>query len=538
MYQANLLDIATNSGYMLIVFLGALSSDHAHKNTIADMLLVICCVVVFLFLLTGAYCVSTASSLRGKTFQFFLCHHKVGAGGFARLLKMRLKAHPRVPRQVFLDSDNLRDLNHLFNVVSNETETLVVLCTTEILSRPWCVGEMTTARLHHVDTILVFFPDFRWPSREFVGDYSQHVSGILSLAAYGISEEMARATLLWLASRPVILLPSTMSVACADAVAGKLVGRRQGKCETAGVPGMMSAASREEKLREVFRAEASGQADDAGLERQSLGIRHQVFDGLTDGAIPLSCEVVSVADLSNWQAVCTALVVKELLKGHFPLLSRVSYLLGPEEHLPENTATVLVVCSNGCFHCPRFVGQLMQAQALSVNLLPIIAEESFRFPSEQWYQELSRLSPHLLSSSRYAPRLLVPFVRRLFQQIATHVSAQDSESALQVRVAAIAQRLSGRSFPAAVDTSSEGLIADYERDAVGGGVGVSNEEHITREDGSDEEHLEDCGEGIGMQPPEIDDTVTFESVHLQTEYDVVVLPHRRWYHPETLCGIP
>ena len=152
---------------------------------------------------------------------------------------MRLKADPRVRRQVFLDSDNLRDLNLLFNVVSNETETLVVLCTTEILSRPWCVGEMTTARLHHVHTILVFFPVFRWPSREFVGGYSQHVSGILSLAAYGISEEMARTTLLWLASRPVILLPSTMSVACADAVAGKLVGRRQGKCETAGVPGMI-----------------------------------------------------------------------------------------------------------------------------------------------------------------------------------------------------------------------------------------------------------------------------------------------------------
>ena len=107
------------------------------------------------------------------------------------------------------------------------------------------------------------------------------------------------------------------------------------------------------------------------------------------------------------------------------------------------------------------------------------------------------------------------------------MSAQDSESALQVRVAAIAQRLAGWSFPAAVDTSSEGLIADYERDAVGGGVGVSNEEHITREDGSDEEHLEDCGEGIGMQPPEIDYIVTIESIHLQVEDDVVVLPHRR-----------
>ena len=82
----------------------------------------------------------------------FLCHHKEGSGSFARLLKMRLQPH--------LDSDNLLDLRVLFGVVGNSTDTLVVLCSSDILSRTWCVGEMVTARLHGVDTFLVRLADF------------------------------------------------------------------------------------------------------------------------------------------------------------------------------------------------------------------------------------------------------------------------------------------------------------------------------------------------------------------------------------------
>ena len=58
------------------------------------------------------------------------------------------------------DSDYLEDLKILFGAVGNRTDTLVELCTAEILLRPWCVGEMVTARLHDIDTFLIRLPDF------------------------------------------------------------------------------------------------------------------------------------------------------------------------------------------------------------------------------------------------------------------------------------------------------------------------------------------------------------------------------------------
>mmetsp|Transcript_24442 Transcript_24442/g.64284 ORF Transcript_24442/g.64284 Transcript_24442/m.64284 type:complete len:92 (+) Transcript_24442:127-402(+) len=85
----------------------------------------------------------------------------------------------------------------------------------------------------------------------------------------------------------MIFLPWTMSVACADAVAGKLVVRGTGD----------GVCARHDHRR----------------KRRSLGDEHQVLDSVADVAMPDSCEVVSVADHSNWQAVCTAFVLKELL---------------------------------------------------------------------------------------------------------------------------------------------------------------------------------------------------------------------------------
>merc|ERR1719442_179109 len=54
------------------------------------------------------------ANLHHKPYQYFLCHHKAGAGALARLLKITLQ---RKDVHVFLDSDNLTDLDDLFGHV-------------------------------------------------------------------------------------------------------------------------------------------------------------------------------------------------------------------------------------------------------------------------------------------------------------------------------------------------------------------------------------------------------------------------------------
>lgn len=73
---------------------------------------------------------------------------------------MRLMSHGQVARGTFLDFHNLLDLSLLISIVGEETEMLIVLCPEEILYRSRCAGEMSTARLHNIESVLVLIPCF------------------------------------------------------------------------------------------------------------------------------------------------------------------------------------------------------------------------------------------------------------------------------------------------------------------------------------------------------------------------------------------
>merc|ERR1712159_475797 len=79
-----------------------------------------------------------------KQFQFFLCHHKAGAGAFSRTLKLFLSKQKNVTRKIFMDSDDLQDLDQLFGYVCTHTENFVIIVSPEIFKRPWCMGELVT----------------------------------------------------------------------------------------------------------------------------------------------------------------------------------------------------------------------------------------------------------------------------------------------------------------------------------------------------------------------------------------------------------
>ena len=162
--HANHLDVAMHTGLLFVLILAALQTN-VDDEVVGRLLLAVFSCITCAFLIAMGWSLHLCALRLRKPFQFFLCHHKVGGGAFCRLLKVRLLSHGQVSSDVFLDSDNLQDLSLLFAIVGEKTETLVVLCTKEILYRPWCVGEMTTARLHNVDTILVIFPDFDDPTR-------------------------------------------------------------------------------------------------------------------------------------------------------------------------------------------------------------------------------------------------------------------------------------------------------------------------------------------------------------------------------------
>ena len=90
--------------------------------------------------------------------------------------------------KVFIDCDDLVNLEDLFDYVASHTATVVVLLNKEILSRPWCLGELVTAHKHKVAMAIVEFPDFPRSSGKVPADHV--LPDITCLGPSGMNETM------------------------------------------------------------------------------------------------------------------------------------------------------------------------------------------------------------------------------------------------------------------------------------------------------------------------------------------------------------
>ncbi|CAJ1400413.1 unnamed protein product, partial [Effrenium voratum] len=88
-----------------------------------------------------------------KAYRIFLSHHKSAAGSLARFIKCIMNKHS--PDKVFLDSDELQDLDSLFECVRSSVSWVVVLITPAVATRPWCIGELCTAYVNNVQICCV-----------------------------------------------------------------------------------------------------------------------------------------------------------------------------------------------------------------------------------------------------------------------------------------------------------------------------------------------------------------------------------------------
>ena len=98
----------------------------------------------------------------GRRFSCFLSHYKKEAGSDARYLHDILTTV--LGHEVFLDSNNLSDLRHLFHNGVHISDCVVLLATKDVLTRPWCLLEMHQAVSHGIPIIIlpVAQKDFDW----------------------------------------------------------------------------------------------------------------------------------------------------------------------------------------------------------------------------------------------------------------------------------------------------------------------------------------------------------------------------------------
>merc|ERR1719321_712223 len=169
--SGNILDVLCHIVVLVILILCAFFVQESDEKLISQ-----CCfafIIMCLGTLLGGmgYAMRQRFGKQAKQFQFFLCHHKAGAGSFSRLLKLYLLKQKKVTRKVFMDSDDLQDLDLLFGYVCTHAENFVIVISPEICKRPWCMGELVTAHSNNVKMIPVLIPGGTLPEAKFIEDY-------------------------------------------------------------------------------------------------------------------------------------------------------------------------------------------------------------------------------------------------------------------------------------------------------------------------------------------------------------------------------
>lgn len=101
---------------------------------------------------------------RTRRYVTFLSHYKKECGSDARYLKDLLER--MTDAEVFLDSSDLVDLRTLFSHGVHQADSLLLLCSEGVLSRPWCLLELFEAHEHGVPVVEMRISRHDFPSAE------------------------------------------------------------------------------------------------------------------------------------------------------------------------------------------------------------------------------------------------------------------------------------------------------------------------------------------------------------------------------------
>jgi len=389
----NFLDMSLVTGMLVILDMGSLFVPEVDGGITMLICLVFASLMLLSIVAAVGYGIIRHIMLKyRKPFRFFLCHQKIQAGSMARLLKMELgKRGSRF--YAFVDCDDLNDLTRLFSYVGQDTETFVIMGSPDILTRKWCVGEMVTARSHKTHSVLLMWPDFKKPDKIFIENYESIVPDITELANYNIGIPEVMETMHWVNTLETIEVPGLLTPEGIDHVVSSMTG--------------------------TIRAKSTSAA-------------HENPD----------CIIVS--DLDNMEAAATAyillgLVVTKLMGGTKNNMPTV--LQKDRSTVPPTACSCMVICSDGCFKSFQFADWMMQVAGLEgCCVLPIIAEDGFRFPAQSFYDELQTLPQLEMLDIKTYTRL----IKAIFQEIAVVFSPQNYSSTaedLDLRAKQVAWRL-------------------------------------------------------------------------------------------------
>jgi len=282
--------------------------------------------------------------------------------------------------KVFVDSDDLIDLDKLFDVVAQDCDVIVLVWSDQVLNRPWCVGELVTAKSNKVPTVPILFAATIVPVEDFVINFKQHCPDINCLFALGINIALCQETITWVLGLPGIRLPQELS---------QLVIQKF--CSGVLVP---------MKLRVSGHVEVDSMPDIPSFELQ----------------------VVIIADSTNFEATSAQLILTKLIMplcSHEP--TRLPFGLRVGASLPQTASDLLLLCTVGVLQQPqvlKLLGEVVERPG-ELSICPVVVDAGFIFPSPSSLQDQFLLAKSVGKDDVNVPEM-IHLIREIFKGIAVY----------------------------------------------------------------------------------------------------------------------
>lgn len=399
----------------------------------------LCASIVLMMLTLSALAVRWCSRILQSSlrYQVFLCHQKSAAGSFARFVKIIMDKHS--PDQVFLDSDQLHDLDQLFDQVRSQTRHLVVLLTQDLMTRVWCCGEIVTAYSNRVSIVPVSCNGCTVPDSgsldAIIDSWTEQEQQ--TLLNFGITMELTKRACMAFHDLPMLRMSTFASLEDQEKNVLQLVSH----CKLTRRPFMETSSPTQSAEILILGQTSESEPYAACMVLQTLLQRmlQQETTVLRSNqelrrAHSASCLVV-VLSRGLFRSVQFAEMLLEVLASHG---------MDPLDFAVQKTSTQTSAMTSRSVRSSRSI----------LKMATIHADSSFEFPGLDFYKDLEQngLGFPLIGPDT-GPALSRAY-QHLLRRIALPLSCHGSESLIEHQVAAICDRLKLRDSASGLRTPS------------------------------------------------------------------------------------
>jgi len=390
----------------------------------------------FLFGALGLACVlGLQERLNRVTYNFFICHHKAEAAAQARYLKMVLQQLKAV--SVFIDSDDLSDLDVLFDTIKTSVQQLIVYLTSATLSRPWCVGEVVTSMKAKIKILPVQTRTFPIMTFDVLEDTMRDVveCGGDELKEFNILTSEIKDAINKLLRMPVIVLKTEKDSSRfyelgQDILSGAVKG----------------------KLSHLFsRSNSNATLAGSGRGDNSVSASRR-RPSLTPSAMSGNVVVSTLPDNDEAMAVGGILRVvigERVFRSHNAIVSLLEDSPSAMQRIEEIASTALamvIVLTSGTMRSQTQVRTILVASFLSGKgcnetcMIPVTTP-GFDFPGQDYFRSiLPQVQPDE-SLSYWNPTQAEDLLKCFFRLISIFLPTHGSQQVLETSCAAIMDRL-------------------------------------------------------------------------------------------------